>query len=37
MSGIAIYTGSTVIYWSGIIIALGAAACFALSYALYTS
>ncbi len=37
MSGIAIYTGSTVIYWSGIIIALGVAACFALSYALYTS
>ena len=31
MSGIAIYTGSTVIYWSGIIIALGVAACFALN------
>lgn len=37
MNSIAIYAGSVVIYWSGIIIALGAAACFALSYALYTS
>ena len=37
MNGIAIYSGSTVIYWSGIIIALGVAACFALSYSLHTS
>ncbi len=37
MSGIAIYSGSTIIYWSGIIIALGVAACFALSYSLHTS
>lgn len=37
MNSIAIYAGSTVVYWSGIIIALGAAACFALSYALYIS
>ena len=37
MNGIAIYSGSTVIYWSGVVIALGVAACFALSYSLYTS
>lgn len=37
MSGIAIYSGDTIIYWSGIVIALGVAACFALSHALYTS
>lgn len=37
MNGIAIYSGTTTIYWSGIIIALGLAACFALSYSLYTS
>lgn len=37
MSGIAISTGGTVIYWSGVIIALGIAAAFALTYALYTS
>ena len=37
MSEIAIYSGSTVIYWSSIIIALGIAAWFCLSYALYTA
>lgn len=37
MNQIAICIGSTLIYWSSIIICLGIAACFALSYALYTS
>ena len=37
MNPIAISTGSTVIYWSAIVIALGIAAGFALSYSLYIS
>lgn len=37
MNAIAIYSGGTTIYWSGIVIALGIAAGFALSYSLYTS
>ena len=37
MNAIAICAGSTVIYWSGMIIALGIAAGFALTYSLYTS
>lgn len=37
MNDIAICAGSVIIYWSGIIIALGVAACFSLSYSLYTS
>lgn len=37
MNSIAICAGSVIIYWSGIIIALGVAACFSLSYSLYTS
>ena len=37
MSEIAIFSGSTLIYWSSIIIALGVAAGFCLSYGLYTS
>ena len=35
MNPIAIYSGNTVIYWSSIIICLGVAAWFALSFALY--
>ncbi len=37
MSEIAIFSGSTIIYWSAIIIALGVASGFCLSYALYTA
>lgn len=37
MNPIAISTGSTVIYWSAVVIALGIAAGFALSYSLYIS
>ena len=37
MSEIAIYSGHTIIYWSAIIITLGVAAGFCLSYALYTA
>lgn len=37
MNGIAVYSGNIIIYWSGIVIALGIAACFALSYSLHTS
>ena len=37
MSEIAIYSGHTIIYWSAIIITLGIAAGFCLSYALYTA
>lgn len=37
MNPIAIYSGSTVIYWSAIIICLGAAAWFCLSYSVYTA
>ncbi len=37
MNPIAIYSGNTVIYWSSIIICLGVAAWFALSFALYVS
>ncbi len=35
MNPIAIYTGEITVYWSGIIIALGIAACLALTLALY--
>lgn len=34
---IAVYTDSLTLYWSAIVIALGIAACFAMSQALYTS
>ncbi len=37
MSEIAIYSGNTIIYWSAIIITLGIAAGFCLSYSLYTA
>ena len=37
MSPVAIYSGSTVIYWSGIVIALAIVAWFALSFSLYTA
>ena len=37
MNQIAVCIGNTFIYWSSVIIFLGIAACFALSYALYTS
>lgn len=37
MNPIAISTGNTVIYWSAVVIALGIAAGFALSYSLYIS
>lgn len=37
MSQIAFYIGNVVIYWSGLIISLGIAAGFFLSYALYTA
>jgi len=37
MNPIAIYSGTTVIYWGAIVIALAAAAWFCLSYSLYTS
>jgi len=37
MNNIAVFVGTTSIYWSSIIIALGVAACFALTFALYTS
>lgn len=37
MNQIAIATGSVTIYWNAIVIALGIAACFLLSYALFTS
>ena len=37
MNPIAIYSGGTVIYWSAVVICLGIAACFALSFALYTA
>lgn len=37
MTQIAVYSGDIVIYWSSIIITLGVAACFALSFALYSS
>lgn len=37
MNQIAVCIGSTFIYWSSVIIVLGIAACFALTYALYTS
>lgn len=37
MNPIAIYSGSTVIYWSAIIIGLAAAAWFCLSYSIYTA
>lgn len=37
MNGVAICIGSTMIYWSAIIIFLGVAACFTLSYSLYTA
>lgn len=37
MNSIAICAGSVIIHWSGVIIALGTAACFALSYSLYTT
>ncbi len=37
MNGIAIYTGGVTLYWSALVIALGIAAAFALSYSLYTS
>lgn len=37
MSEIAIYSGNTIIYWSSIVIVLGIAAGFCLSYSLYTA
>ena len=37
MNQIAVCVGDTFIYWSSVIIFLGIAACFALTYALYTS
>ena len=37
MEAIAIYSGSTIIYWSSIVICLAVAAWFALSYSLYTA
>ena len=37
MNPIAIYSGTTVIYWNAIVICLGIAACFALSFSLYTA
>ena len=37
MNPIAIYSGELVLYWSALVIALGIAACFAMSQALYTS
>lgn len=37
MSPVAIYSGSTVIYWSSIVICLAAAAWFMLSFSLYTA
>ena len=37
MNQIAVCIGDTFIYWSSVIIFLGIAACFALTYALYTS
>lgn len=37
MNGIALSLNGTPLYWSGIVIALGIAAAFCLSYALYTS
>lgn len=37
MNPVAIHIGSTVIYWSSLVIALGIAACFFISLALYTS
>ncbi|MBS5432684.1 MAG: prolipoprotein diacylglyceryl transferase [Firmicutes bacterium] len=37
MSQVAIYSGGTVIYWSAVIICIGVAAWFALSYSLYTA
>lgn len=37
MNEIAIYSGSTIIYWSAVIITLGIVAGFCLSYALYTA
>ena len=36
-ASIAIYSGSMVIYWSSIVIALGLAACLCLSLALFTA
>ena len=37
MNPVAIHIGSTMIYWSSLVIALGVAACFFISLALYTS
>ena len=37
MNPIAIYSGTTLIYWAGIVIALAVAAWFCLSYSLYTA
>ena len=37
MNQIAVCIGNTFIYWSSVIIFLGIAACFALTYSLYTS